>query len=313
MVKQIMIQHYSAARPLSLSNFKRGAKYVKCPSCGQLRLKLYCYEDGRPESEILGRCQREANCGYHLKPKDYFKDKGENYSNLPTFKKVEPLPTYSIPTEVCEPFIANYKNGTLYQFLCKTGLDFSDVFERYKVGATKNESIVFFQFDGIKFRTGKIIKYLPNGHRDKSNGLPADWMHNKVSVIDREKEELRQCFFGWHLIKESETVCIVESEKTALICAKLFGGSVWLATGGRTQLQAAKLHQLAKKNVFLFPDSDSVEFWREKVKPFGNCRIVDLSALNIDGRKGADLGDYLLEMGADVQKECYLTINKILK
>jgi hypothetical protein len=304
-----MITIYNRNSDLSLSNFK-GSKYYVCPSCGKPKLKLYCYEDGRPESEILGRCQREANCGYHLKPKEYFRDRGQTYTPTATFTKAKELLTYSIDPTIIEKLASNYKNGTLFQFLQRTGLDFSASFERYKVGATRTGATVFPQFDGLKYRAGKIINYLSDGHRDKS-GLPAEWIHKKLNDLNPETHKLRQVFFGHHLIAEAQKVCIVESEKTALICATVFGG-VWLATGGRTQLQPEKLAQLVGKDVFLFPDSDSVDYWREKTKSFGNCQIFDLSKFNEAQKKGADLADYLLEMGAEVQKQVYKTVINII-
>ena len=85
--------------------------------------------------------------------------------------------------------------------------------------------------------------------------------------FDENKHELNQCFFGQHLKNESDIICLVESEKTALLCAGLFKKTVWMATGGRTQLNALKIMELgAKKRLILFPDADSVVFWSDKVK-----------------------------------------------
>ena len=73
---------------------------------------------------------------------------------------------------------------------------------------------VFFQFDGFKFRAGKIIKYTENGHRDKSSDKPVSWVHKWTKDFDEDKQELDLCFFGLHLVDESNTICLVESEKT---------------------------------------------------------------------------------------------------
>lgn len=292
---------------MSLSNFK-GSKYLRCPSCGKTRIKPYAYEDGTIESEVLGRCQREGNCGYHLKPAEYFKDKEGSFRNTPTFSQHKQLETYTINTDLARKFSSNYRNSTLFQHLQKTGLDFSQTFEKYFVGSTRDGSTIFFQYDGVKFRAGKIIKYV-NGHRDKSSGLPCTWFHKKMKDLNEETHELRQCFFGRHLINESETICIVESEKTALICATIFGG-VWLATGGRTQ-NLTNLSELSKKRVIIFPDDDSVEYWQTKIKTFQNCELYDLSRFNILQKKGADLADLLMEMGEEVKRSVYLYVVNI--
>jgi len=306
-----MIELYEKHRLLSLSNFK--GKYLVCPACGKLRLKPYAYTDGSIESETLGRCQREANCGYHLKPADYFKNKGEDFHNRVTFKPPTPKEMYILDPKICTPVIANYRTSTLFQLLQQTGIDYTAIFERYKIGSTKHGSTIFFQFDGANFRTGKKIKYLENGHRDKSVMPPVGWLHKIQPDFDETKQELRQCFFGRHLLSDSETVCIVESEKTAIVCAGIFKNAVWMATGGRTQLSGVRLSELSQKKVLLFPDSDSVDFWTDKVKAFGNCKVVDLKAFNVREKEGADIADYLLEGTDKIRGELFKKLVSILK
>ena len=49
---------------------------------------------------------------------------------------------------------------------------------------------------------------------------------------------------------------IVESEKTAIIMSEVKPEYLWLATGGKTELNVAKLRPLAGRRVILFPDTD---------------------------------------------------------
>lgn len=304
-----MIQIFEKKRKLSLSNYK--GKYLQCPNCGKPRLKPYSYEDGRIESEILGRCQREVNCGYHLKPSEYFKDKG-GFENAVKFLPPVQKKMYILDKLVVEKFTKTYKQSTLFQFLQQTGIDFSPVFEKYKMGATKVGATVFFQFDGSVFRTGKLIKYLENGHRDKSVRPPVLWLHNKTGDFDENKQEVRQCLFGRHLIDESNVTCIVESEKTALLCAGLFPRAVWMATGGRTQLSGLALAELSRKKVLLFPDSDSVLYWQEKTRTFGNCEVIDTTEFNRDKKQGADIADYILEGAREDREMVFKLINQCI-
>jgi len=307
-----MIIILKAKSKLSLSNFK-GSHYLTCPSCGKKRLKLYCYEDGKELHESVGRCQRESNCGYHLKPAEYFKDKGEKYVNSMEFVKPIPKLIYSLNRAMCEKIASNFKKSTLLTFLAQTGIDYSPIFERYKVGSSPNGSTVFFQFDGVKFRAGKIIKYLPDGHRDKSDGMPIAWIHKAIPDFDEKTHEIQQCFFGMHLLNKDKIVCVVESEKTAVICSGVFPSAVWMATGGRTQLNEYGLTQLSKvKKVLLFPDDDSIELWSKKTKAFGNCKIVDLSEFNDNKKKGADLADYLLNGSNSVVSGVINKVSKLL-
>ena len=54
-----------------------------------------------------------------------------------------------------------------------------------------------------------------------------------------------------------ETVAVVEAEKTAVIMSEVKPEYVWLATGGKTELNVAKLKPLAGHRVILFPDTDA--------------------------------------------------------
>ena len=306
-----MITIIEKHRKLSLSNYK--GRLIQCPNCGKVKLKPYAYENGQIENDRLGRCQREVNCGYHLKPSDYFKESGKEFNNHVQFSEQPKKEIYTLPKSLCEKFIANYQNSTLFQFLQNTGIDFSKVFETYKVGSTKHGATIYFQFDGISFRAGKAIKYLENGHRDKSALPPVLWVHRKFSDFNEEVHEIRQCFFGRHLIDESEIICIVESEKTALICAGIFPDSVWMATGGRTQLTGFGLSELSNKKVFLFPDSDSVFFWQEKTRAFGNCQIVDLQEFNEQKKQGADIADCILEGNQEIRERLIRKIRDLIQ
>ena len=70
------------------------------------------------------------------------------------------------------------------------------------------------------------------------------------------------CLFGLHLLKTQggdrggSSVCVVESEKTAVIMSALKPDYIWLATGGKTELNVAKLKPLQGRRVILFPDTD---------------------------------------------------------
>jgi hypothetical protein len=306
-----MINIIEKHRKLSLSNFK--GRYLQCPNCGKLRLKPYAYENGQIENEKLGRCQREVNCGYHLKPSEYFKDKGENYQNTVSFAPIVQKSMHMLDKTICQKFIANHKASTLFQFLQQTGIDFVRVFERYKVGASSSGNTIFFQFDSSVFRSGKAIKYLSNGHRDKSARPPVVWLHKKLGNFDEEKEEIRQCFFGRHLINDSDVVCVVESEKTALICAGIFPDAVWMATGGRTQLSGIGLSELSRKKVLLFPDTDSLVCWSEKTKNFGDFKVHDLSGFDEHKKQGSDIADYILEGSEKIRRDLYLMVSKLIK
>ena len=53
-----------------------------------------------------------------------------------------------------------------------------------------------------------------------------------------------------------ETIAVVEAEKTAVIMSEVKPEYIWLATGGKTELNVAKLRPLEGRRVILFPDTD---------------------------------------------------------
>ena len=55
---------------------------------------------------------------------------------------------------------------------------------------------------------------------------------------------------------DKKTVCVVEAEKTAVIMSEVKPEYVWLATGGKTELNVAKLRPLEGRRIILFPDTD---------------------------------------------------------
>jgi hypothetical protein len=80
----------------------------------------------------------------------------------------------------------------------------------YGVGTAKDSATVFWQRDtDNNVRTGKVIQYKPDLHRNKDK--PPYWAHKALKLPDFN---LTQCLFGEHLLAGNDKpVAIVESEK----------------------------------------------------------------------------------------------------
>ena len=135
--------------------------------------------------------------------------------------------------------------------------------QRYRLGASRDGGVIFWQIDECDLlRDGKIMHYRPDCHRDhdrkptwasyllrKSGQLPKDWNTD-------------HCLFGLHLLtedgrwKKEAVVAVVEAEKTAVIMSEVKPDYLWMATGGKTELNVAKLRPLKGHRVILFPDTD---------------------------------------------------------
>ena len=119
-----------------------------------------------------------------------------------------------------------------------------------------------------------------------------------------EDYNLQQCFFGEHLLglHPEAIVCIVESEKSALISAAIFPEQVWLATGGIGNLSIEKCQALKNRNIILYPDLNGYNKWLDKaieIEKQCGCNI-SVSTLLEDiatpeaKAQGLDVADYMI-------------------
>ena len=208
----------------------------------------------------------------------------------------------------------------------------------YNVGHGRNGHTIFWQLDEKgRLRTGKMMKYYPPGHpkfghRDKESTWNFDWIHSTLSrhwdeenhvmiseppypyphLYDPSKQEAQITFFGLHLLDKwkrngiGQDVCIVESEKTALILAIAYGNhakQLWIACGGLEMLTRERLKPLIDqgRRIILYPDRDGIEKWRIKAEQLHYDRLtIDTTPVTkwwkpCDGDK-ADYADVVVSM-----------------
>ena len=204
---------------------------------------------------------------------------------------------------------ASYRSNFV-RFLCEilSEEQIHSIGENYALGATKNKEVIFWQIDiNGKVRTGKIMQYNPEtGRRLKHEIGAIDWVHNKLKKSKDLPEDfnLKQCFFGEHLLKiyPEKSVAIVESEKSALIASAFFPDLVWLAAGNMNGLSIEKCQILKDRSVTLFPDLGAFEKWNIKVSEIQkqiNCKIslstlLENEANDTDRINGLDIADYII-------------------
>lgn len=265
---------------------RKGGRKMRCPNCGQLRFVPYVLSaDGCTLAGAeYGRCDREQNCGYHRYPSD---------QNAPDVTPIVPEPKE--PLRFFPAAVLTDIHTNLFEYVC--GLVGTAhallIWDRYKIGRDGTRT-VFWQIakDGT-VRAGKSIPYLKNGHRDKTDAYPANWLHKSREWKHlRTGEELQQCYFGEHLLNGNDLpVVIVESEKTAAVMSEYSRGWVWLASGGAQGLKNEdKNKALAGRDVWLLPDNGMYWNWAqiahanswnifdtlEKASIFEGCDILDL-------------------------------------
>ncbi len=129
---------------------------------------------------------------------------------------------------------------------------------------------------------------------------------------------LQQCLFGEHLLTRypEAPVCLVESEKTALIMAGFLPAFVWLATGGKngakwTDREVYKA--LEGRKVVLYPDLGAFDAWKEKSKLLATvCDVttsdlLERKAQGNDWEQGYDIADYFIKAHQQPQESTEAT------
>ena len=106
---------------------------------------------------------------------------------------------------------------------------------------------------------------------------------------------------------QNKTICVVESEKTAVMMSELRPNRIWLATGGKTELNVARLKPLQGRRVILFPDTDTdgstYREWYEVAQaagdvygqPFTVSAILEQHATPSQKQRKIDIADYFFE------------------
>lgn len=248
------------------------SKKFVCPACEKRSFVRMINQNGDYISNEFGRCDRSNSCGYSMYPKINVQEQPIDYSlpkvNVSTIKNKV---ASTLPNEYVQQSFKRYDINSFFQFLLtifsKEEINF--VFDLYKVGTSKKwgGSTVFWQINiDLEVRAGKVIKFdVISGKRIKDPFSHMTWVHSLLKLNDFN---LKQVLFGEHLLNQfpNKVICIVESEKTAIIMAIKHPIYLWLATSGKNGFTFDKLCVLKKRQVVVFPDSDAFNEWNEKAK-----------------------------------------------
>jgi len=242
-------------------------------------------------------------------------DDGSTITNHIHRKPKAELPLFSIPeARLLNAYNQDYSTATLYQFF--TGLFPAEivrkVFDDYKVMAGANGLNVFPNVD-----INGSIRQVKELTADPTTGKRSHVIPPRINGItflsaeEKENHQLKQCFFGEHLLSRypNRDVIICESEKTALGMSIVEAITdpdncgLWLATGGKNGVRMTSqttIAPLTGRKVYLMPDNDAVNDWRAYLKPINKiaeCHLVDAIAdkENAADKAKYDIWDYTLE------------------
>ena len=253
-----------------------GFKKYPCPSCGQRTfVPLVKAETGEIiDATQYGKCDREFKCNYSKRKSGnetvfgtYYYENNYEFTTMAN-KSIPDLKPSLIRKQIRLDSIEGWTTNNLVLYLwSKTKFDYEKICDKvyeYQVGTSTHRyskgACIFWQTDiSGDTRTGKVIQYDEDtGKRIKNLDLPVRWFHKMLKITNYN---LKQCLFGEHLLKnKSMPVAIVESEKTAFIQSLADNNYIWLATGGKQNLDRAN-GILMGRDVTVFPDIDAEDWW----------------------------------------------------
>lgn len=276
----------------------KSPKKHQCPSCGHLSFTYYVDDQDNIIHPECGRCDREDKCGYHRSPKEFASQKQIRAFSAP---QIVEMKYDTISNEIVAKTQTKYEQNVFVQWLTEVvGSNIDTLLASYRVGTSSYwaGSTIFWQIDSDgECRSGKIMLYDTTGHRVKEPQNCVTWAHSAMNIAGFSYQG---CLFGEHLItKDTEVVCVVESEKTAIIAAHYMPEYVWVATGGKDCLKQSR--NMSGKKVILFPDCKCTDRWTKKSAGWNVpaevkvCDFLDRYASTEDYEDGADIADYLLK------------------
>ena len=288
---------------------KKGGGKHYCPACGQRRFVRYVDTwTGEEVADEVGRCDRESSCGYHLRPREYFRNGGLRPAEATKpAPKPNPEPLFISPETMQASFTA-YTHNNFCQWLCRVFGETRalELTFAYRVGTSKHwpGACVFWQIDEAgRVRRGKVMLYNPEtGRRVKEPFNHVTSAHWLLGMKDRKPQP---CLFGLHLAgaDRSRPVAVVESEKSAIIGAGFVPEYTWTATGGCGNLKPELFTPLRGRTVMLFPDLGAFDKWNERAKGLPGVQVNDIlerRASAQDRAAGLDVADYFLREHGNV-------------
>lgn len=312
-----------------------GANRYACPRCGRKKCftRYVDTDTGQYIADDCGKCDHAASCGYHYPPRLYFRDHPglrPGATSRPEYINGKPLaglgrrnPTPPTPQQEFFPLSwaerAMPRHSAFRTWFESLPFDREltrQVLADYYVGATAGDVVcgganrgpaaVFWMIDErMRPHDAKLMAYRPDGHRvgGWANSMRAVCMSAHVGP---QLEQTDKVLFGLHLLPRhpGKTVCVVESEKTALVCACRYPGRLWVATGGCGNLTPDRLRPLRGRRVMVYPDSGELAKWTDSIARSGLARC-GIAGFMEAYEPNTDIADVILGEARPAQAETW--------
>lgn len=277
---------------------ERTASFTVCPPKNIFK----CFSSGKG-GDVIDFIMSLQGLSYHDAIKWI-----RNFYNMPPidneWKYVAPieLPISYIPNETAISTIRLNSANNFTKWLSKIFDEATSnaLVLKYNIGTSKHwtGANIFWQQDiNDRCRSGKIMVYnTDTGKRVKDPEPLITWVHKAAKI---RNFNLSSCLFGEHLLKSNpdKYVCIVESEKTAIVASIIYPDKIWISSGSLTNLSYKRCMPLSGRTIVLYPDVGGEQQWAEKKTQLselipGNWLIKTMPDNQV---RGYDLCDYILD------------------
>ena len=209
-------------------------------------------------------------------------------------KTIEPMIAVGWDSDLCQKVVSN---GWLSEEQMRHAA------ERYRLGKSRSGKTIYWMIDEMN--------QVRDGH------LGDTWVSSLLKA--REPKLLqswhpRHCLFGLHLLTvcENKSICVVESEASAVVLSELFPESIWMADAYPANMTVDLLDPLQGYTITIYPQTDpNMEIYLSfldftdtvrRVYPSINIsveNILEENATEEQKQRNIDLVDFLFEGHTD--------------
>lgn len=247
----------------------------KCPKCGEL--KSFRHFEGYGKE--YGICDHKNKCQFENIPKGEIQEKTVK-AELPMVKTVYPAEPF------CKAAIKN-QTSNFHKFCVQKLKITPEHLHKWNCGTIEDKTAFVYQNLNNQFVNVVHVEFAENGKRNKEK--------NPYSLKQKTGEKYNLCLFGEHLLT-NKIVCLVESEKTAIIASFDYPKFDWIATGGANKLTGEKISALFGRKIYYVCDADKAGRENSNIKKLKEYEqdftVIDLFPARTDSY---DLADAIIE------------------
>ena len=245
--------------------------YGYCHSCGKASLPPLIYEDDFGNEYYWNEINKKFENVLQLYDKSVLQQVKKSVIHIDNCNTNNKKPVIHVDFQEVSKSVTSFSYNNLLLYLrSQYGNDkVHQVQKMYYIGSTNDGGTIFWNINkDLKVQKSKICYYKKNGKRT-----------SKFKVPYKNEDGYYSCLYGEHLLnKNDKPIVLVESEKTAIVCAINFPDYIWLSYGGINGMTNDKMKVLSGRSILIVPDLS------ENAKNIAEKKVIDLKELQIEAK-----------------------------